>query len=200
MTQSNTAEAKAQVLLLEVEQEHAIHMPKNFRSIAIKAIVAAMAQVVRPIPETNGNQRPVLMLNGRPIPDAAREAFADVMGRSLFKFADAVKALADNGITMEGRAAEKLADRLMVQYRRRGLVVSAGTRGYWQASGNPRADTPAIPQDGEPNSLEAELLRKALIEAASDFHLIALHGDMQSMFQDAKAGRDRVLNALVTAA
>lgn len=33
-------------------------------------------------------------------------------------------------------------------------------------------------------------------QAASDFHLISLHGEMRPMWEDAKAGRDRVLAAL----
>lgn len=39
-------------------------------------------------------------------------------------------------------------------------------------------------------------MREALEQAASDFHLISLHGTMRPMWEDAKAGRNKVLAVL----
>jgi len=202
MTQPLTAEAKAQLILEQAETDHACRIPRNFRAVAIKAIVAALANLPTIARKPDGRRRPVLIANGQPIPDAARAACLEVMGRDLFKFADLVRVLIDNGVGEDNAGAQKLAERLLLQYRRRGLVVSAGSHGYWQAAQSEEASDAAttISQDQNIASAEADLLRTALIEAASNFHLIALHGDMHSMHQDAKAGRDRVLNALVTAA
>ena len=43
---------------------------------------------------------------------------------------------------------------------------------------------------------DASALEKALVRARSDFHLISLHSTMPSMWEDAKAGRERVQAAL----
>lgn len=202
MTQPLTAEAKAQLILEQAETDHACRMPQNFRAVAIRAILAALANLPTTASKPDGRRRPVLIANGKPIPEAARVACLELMGRDLFKFADLVRVLVDNGVGEDNSGAQKLAERLLQQYRRRGLVVSAGSHGYWQAAqaGDASDDEKTISLDHGNGSVEADLLRTALIEAASNFHLIALHGDMYSMHRDARAGRDRVLNALVTAA
>jgi len=52
--------------------------------------------------------------------------------------------------------------------------------------------------EGERDAASARVgeMREALTQARSDFHLITLHGDMHSMWIEAKAARDRTHEAL----
>lgn len=198
MTQQTT-QARANAILAQIEQKYARRMPGNFREIAVSAIVTAMVEVQVTADNTPDHQSATFLRYSQPVNSTGLNIAHRVLNRPLFKSADVVAALLQGNPALAHHEAQRRAARMVTQFSRRGLIVPAGTRGYWQAS-RAVATIPEQAADQGSAQAEADQLRKALIKAASNFHLIALHGDMQSMHRDAKAGRDEALNAMVTVA
>ncbi len=139
MTQPNTAEEQAQDILSQVERKYARRMPNIFREMAISAMVAAMLEVKNLVAD-RPDQPASLLYYRKPVADTANNFAIEVLNRPYFKTAEVSAALVQGNPAIGRKAAKSQADAMIRQFRRRGLIVSAGTLGYWRASGAVRED------------------------------------------------------------